>query len=261
MKMENKRITKNIIFYLVFLTSSLVSSQKLTFKIKNDSINKKIFLTSIDDTVLKSIYEKENVFEVDYLNLDEGYYLLKKDENSVVLYLKPTDELKISFDNDNFYKSMSFSGEGAYVNAYLLNKKLGLLDKRGKHINYYQKEVYEGGEESYLSKLDKIYKESYGIIFTGQLDKKFADEEMKNLQYGYSLDLLKYQDAKKYYKINDSLPPSKVFLEPLTHIHFQNSQLYKTYESYKDLAVLKWKNNIDEVAEPSLIRKFICKYE
>jgi len=250
--MRRLNVLKNCFLNLMLLITTLASAQKLTFKIKNDSINKKIFITSIDGTILESIYEKENIFEVDYLNLDEGYYLLKKDKNSVVLYLKPTDELKISFDNDDFYRSLTFSGEGAYVNAYLLNKKLGFLDKRGRYKNYYKKEVYEGGEEAYLSKLDKIYKESYGILFTGQLDKTFADEEMKNLQYGYSLDLLKYQDAKKYYRLKDSLTPSKQFLEPLNHIHFQNSQLYQKYESYKNLSVLKWKNNIDEVAEPSL---------
>ena len=55
--------------------------------------------------------------------------------------LKPTDELKISFDNDDFYKSLTFSGEGAYVNTYLLNKKSDFLDKRGRLKEYYKKEV------------------------------------------------------------------------------------------------------------------------
>ena len=247
--MKKYNIIKNIFLYTILLTTSLVSSQKLKFEIENDSINKKLSLTSISDEVLKSIYEKGNTFETKFLGFDEGYYLLKKDENSVLLYLKPTDELKITFDNDNFYKSLTFSGEGSYVNSYLLNKRTEFLDRKGNLRKYYKKTFYDGSEDDYLNRLDKLYKENYGLLFGSQLSKKFKDDEMKNLQYGYSLDLLKYQDAKKYYKLKDSLAPSYDFLEPLNHIHFQNNQLFEKYNSYKELTVLKWKNDIENKPE------------
>ena len=236
----------------MLLIASVVNSQKLTFKIENDSLNKKFELTSIDDVVLKNIFEKENVFEVDFLNLEEGYYLLKKDENSVVLYLKPTDELTVSFDDDDFYNTLRFSGEGSYVNSYLLNKKTEFLDKKGNLSKYYKASFYKGGQEVYLDRLDRFYKDSYGALFSSQLGEKFKENEMKNLQYGYSLDLLKYQDANKHYKLKDSLRPSKYFLEPLNHIHFQNNQLFKKYNNYKELAILKWKQEIENALEFSL---------
>lgn len=235
--------------------TTIVNSQKLTFKIENDSLIKKIKLTSIDDVVLKSFYEKESTFEVDYLSFDEGFYLLKKDKNSVVLYLKPTDELTISFDDNNFYKSLTFSGEGSYVNSYLLNKRTEFLDKKGKLKKYYKSSFYEGDKEAYLDKLDRLYKDNYGVLFASNLDKKFKENEMKNLQYGYSLDLLKYQDANKHYKLQDSLKPSRFFLEPLNHIHFQNNQLYQKYNNYKELAILKWKKDIEDAGKLPLMQE------
>ncbi len=255
--MEKITITKSIIFYILFLATITVSSQKLTFKIQNDTINKKVYLSSIDDEVLKSIIEKENSFVVDYLGFDEGYYLLKKDENVVVLYLKPTDDITISFDNENFYKSLTFTGEGAYINTYLLNKKSHFINKKGKVNTYYKKEFYEGDENKYLDKLDRLYKENYGTLFSGQLDKKFVDEEMKNLQYAYSLDLLKYEGAKKHYQYKDSLAPSSYFLEPLNHIHFQNNQLYEKYNSYKELTILKWKKDIENAKDYGMMNQLI----
>ena len=239
------RKNNTIIFYILLCITSVVSSQKLTFKVANDSLLKKIQVTSIDDVVLKSVYDKENKIEVDYLNLDEGYYLLKKDDNAVVLYLKPTDDLTVSFDDENFYKTLTFSGEGSYVNSYLLSKKREFLDKKGRLKKYYKAPFYEGDKEAYLDKLDRLYKDNYGVLFASSLDKKFKEEEMKNLQYGYSLDLLKYQEANKYYKLKDSAAPSRYFLEPLNHIHFQNNQLYQKYNNYKELAILKWKKDIE----------------
>lgn len=247
--MKKNTIINKVLLCFLFLTASFVSGQKITFKIQNDTINKKIYLTSIDEVVLKTIIEKENNFVIDYLDFDEGYYLLKKDENSVVLYLKPTDDITITFDNENFYKSLNFSGEGAYINDYLLNKNTPFLSPNGTLKAYYKKAFYEGDETAYLDKIDKLYKGNYGTLFSGQLDKKFVEEEMKNLQYGYSLDLLKYEGAKKHYQFKDSLAPSKDFLEPLNHIHFQNNQLYQKYNSYKELTILKWKKDIENTGD------------
>ena len=243
---------KNIFFYCLLVTTSFVFGQKLNFKIENDLLNKKMVISDLSDKVLKSIFEKENNFTVNYLGLDEGYYLLKKDNHEILLYLKPSDDLTITFDNENVYNSLTFSGKGSDVNNYLLSRSFDRVDKKGKLNAFYKKSFYEGDEETYLKKLDNYYKEQYGVLFSRRFDKNFSDEEMKDLQYAYSLDLLKYQDAKKYYKLKDSLQPSSSFLQPLNQIHFENNEFYKKHNSYRELAILKWRNNILEIKEAPL---------
>jgi len=80
---------------------------------------------------------------------------------------------------------------------------------------------------------------------------------MKNLQYAYSLDLLRFEDAKKHHQYKDSITLSGFFLEPLTHIHFDNSVLFKRYDSYKKLSILKWKKDVENSQDFAMMNDVI----
>ena len=235
---------KKVFFYALIFNLSFVFGQKINFKIENDPELKEITFSTIGDKELKSITSKENNFTTNYLGFDEGFYLLKKDRRELLLYLKPTDDLVVSFDDENLYQTLTFSGAGSEVNNYLLSKLKDRVDKKGNLTPYHKKEFYEGTEEDFLDKIDGYYKELFGFLFSRKFDEKFKDYEMKDLNYGYSSDLLKYQDAKKYYKQKDSLKPTEYFLEPLNDITFENYELYKRYNSYKEMTVLKWAKDI-----------------
>lgn len=237
---------KKWFFCLLLLQVSLINSQKLQFNIANDTINNKLLITSVNDEVLETIVIKEDKFEVTSLNLESGYYLLKKNDNPVVLYLKKDDDLTISYDASNFYKSIIFTGKGSDRNSYLLSKQTDLLNNKGRLTHFYKKKFYSGSEQDYVKRLDAYYKDRFGSLFSSRLGKDFENEEMKDLQYAYSLDLLKFADAKKKYDFLDSVTPSRSLTEPLTYIHFDNQQLYDKYPSYKALSILKWKKDIEK---------------
>ena len=86
-----------------------------------------------------------------------------------------------------------------------------LLDKDGNIKPFYKKEFYEGNEQEFLSRLDQYYKGFYGTLFGSRFDESFVNEESKNLQYGYYLDILKFDRAKKYYQFKDSVKASSAF--------------------------------------------------
>ncbi len=241
-------IMKKIIISLLLLTVGNVFGQRIQFEIKNDSIGNTFSLRTLTNKVLETVVIKEDHFKVD-INFEEGYYFLKKEDHFVPLYLKPSDEFTISFDVNNFYNTLAFSGKNADLNTYLLNKKAGFVNEWGALNTYYKRSFYEGTEEDYLKKLDELYKGYYGILFSGTLDEDFVNEEMKNLQYGYYLDILKLEDAKKHYEFTDSIAISKSFLEPLSHLHYDNTLLYEKYPSYRKLSVLKWKKNIENLGD------------
>lgn len=241
----------SLLFFVLF--TSVFYCQSIQLNVQNDSINNKILFKTLDNKVLKTVYVKDANFDAD-LDVEEGYYLLQKDTNELLLYLKRSDELTISFDTENFYNSVIFTGKGAERNTYLLNKKLDLVDRRGRLRNFYKKEFYNGEENEYLNKLDTYYKNFFGSLFSNGYDKSFVDEEMKNLQYGYSLDLLKFEEAKKYYQFNDSVAVSTNFLEPLNFTHFDKSELAKRYDSYKKLAVLKWRKDIQNTTNIKMMQ-------
>lgn len=231
-----------VFLFIVLLSVCVGYGQKISFEIENDSINKKLYFTKVSDEVVEKIIIKDLNFDVKGLNLEEGYYLLKKEDKSALLYLKRSDELTISYDANDFYNTLSFRGKGSERNVYLYNRYVG---KNNKTTTFYEREFYEGTENEYLDKVDKLYKGLFGSLLSSLLDQDFKNDELKNLQYGYSLDLLKFDVAKKHYQINDSIYASKYFLEPLTHTHFDNALHYDKYYSYKYLSVLKRKQDLE----------------
>ena len=120
------------IVILVFLgVVSSVFGQRLSFNITNDSIDNEFYLTKINSEILETITIESFNFNVD-INFEDGYYFLEKEDEKALLYLKKNDEFTISFDANNFQKSLSFSGKrGAGRNTYIHSKSSELLDKDG----------------------------------------------------------------------------------------------------------------------------------
>ncbi|CAM1342150.1 TlpA family protein disulfide reductase [Tenacibaculum amylolyticum] len=236
---------KKLVLCLFLLSTGLLFGQRLSFSIRNDSINNEFFLTKINGKIVERITIDELNFTLD-TNLDDDYYILEKEDDKILLYLKRNDEFAIAFDADDINNSIAFSGKrGAGRNTYLHSKRTPLLDRTGNKKNFYKKAFYKGDENEYLARLDNFYKGFYGTLFSGGFDQGFIDEESKNLQYGYYLDMLKFDSAKKHYKFNDSIKASDTFLAPLSSLHFDNQLFSDTYDSYNDLAILKWKRDIE----------------
>ena len=236
---------KRISILLFLCLVNFVYGQRLSFNITNDSIDSEFYLTKINNEILETITIEALNFNVD-INFEDGYYFLQKEDEKVLLYLKKNDEFSISFDADNFQKSLSFTGKrGAGRNTYMHSKNAELLDKDGNVKPFHPKEFYAGNENQYLSRLDQYYKGFYGTLFGSGFDEGFVNEESKNLQYGYYLDILKFEKAKKHYEFTDSIQVSDAFLAPLNSIHFDNQLFSDTYESYNKMAVLKWQKDIE----------------
>lgn len=248
---------KKIITCLLLCSITSVFGQKIFFNIENDTIGSPYSLRKITNEVVQNITLKEFNFELEKISLNEGYYVLSKNEDKAVLYIKPEHELTISFDAEDFINSLDFSGKGAAINKFLVEKYNTRSTDNETQKKYFDREFYEEGEANYLKKIDGYYKGLYGILFSGSLDEDFVKEEMKNLQFGYSLDLLKYQDAKDYYQINDSINPSQSFLAPLSTIHFDTDHLFEKYSSYAELSTLKWRKDIELAADFTMMEDIL----
>ncbi|WP_100926402.1 TlpA family protein disulfide reductase [Tenacibaculum sp. SZ-18] len=247
------------ILTIVFIgLTSVIYGQRLSFNITNDSIKKEFYLTKITNEIVETITIESFNFNVD-INLDEGYYFLKKEDEKTLLYLKRNDEFTISFDGENFLKSLTFSGKrGAGRNTYLHSKNIELLDQDGNLNTFYKRNFYEGNENKYVRRLDQYYKGFYGTIFGSGFEESFINEESKNLQYGYYLDILKFEKAKKYYDFKDSIQISKAYLAPLRSVLFDNQLFSDRYQSYNDLAVLKWQIDIEKTNNYSVMKGIIA---
>ena len=133
---------KKIITCLLLCSISSLFSQKITFNIENDTIGSTFSIRKVTNEVVRNVTLKELNFDLDGISLDEGYYILKKEEDKAVLYIKPAHELTISFDAEDFHNSIEFTGKGALINKFLAEKNATYKKKpRIRHYFLTEKNV------------------------------------------------------------------------------------------------------------------------
>ncbi len=216
-------------------------SQSINGTVKNASKDVKLSLRTINKRVVKEILLQGNSFNTSDLEIREGFYKFRKDNNSVYVYLKPDYKLHINFDAKDFNKTVSFSGQGAEANNYLLAKKK-LLKERWKNSESFYKE----GETKYLSIIKSIDKE-LKVLLNKVNDASFKNNEAINLRFNYLQDVFNYPNSAAYY-LGKEVIPSTNFFKPLQDVNFDNANLYAMYPSYRSLAEDWWNEKLKKAA-------------
>ena len=231
-----KKISIALLSVVAFTTS--ISAQKITGIVKNASSETKLSLRTIGERTIKEFSIENGSFEVDNLNLKEGFYLIRKDNSTEYVYLKPTDELVISFDAQKFDETLSYTGEGSEANNYLVAKgKLQLERKKDTD------KFYEGNENDYKKKILLLQKEIKELLAEVS-SKSFKKEEEKNLRYGYLFDIYNYPNMMKF-NFGKKVTVPESFFSELKGVNFDNAAKYLKYPNYKYLAGNKWKKEVE----------------
>lgn len=227
-----------VVLLSTFVFTTSISAQKIKGVIKNSSSETKFSLRTIGDRTIKEIPIENGTFEVDNLNLKEGFYLIRKDNSTEHVYLKPTDELIISFDAQKFDETLSYAGEGSEANNYLVLKgKLELERKKDTD------KFYEGNEQDYKRKILAIEKEIKGLLAKVN-SESFRKEEAKNLRFGYLFDIYNYPNIMKF-NFGKKVTVPESFFSELEDVNFDNAANYLKYPYYRYLAGTKWKKDVE----------------
>ena len=221
----------------ITMTTSIVA-QTIKGVVKNASSETKFSLRTIGDRPIQEIPIENGSFLVENLKLKEGFYLIRKDNSTEQVYLKPTDELIISFDAQKFDETLSYAGEGSEANNYLVIKgKLQLERKKDTD------KFYEGNENDYKKKILALQKEIKELLAEVS-SKSFKKEEEKNLRYGYLFDLYNYPNMMKF-NFGKKVTVPESFFSELKGVNFDNAAKYLKYPNYKYLAGTKWKKDVE----------------
>jgi thiol-disulfide isomerase/thioredoxin len=172
------------------------------------------------------------------LNLKEGFYLLRKDNSTKHIYLKPSYELVINFDAKKFDETLSFKGNGSEVNNYLRSKEKLESDRR-EDIDAF----YEGNENDYKKKI-KALQNDIEALLAKVTDESFRKEESKNLRFAYLFNIYNYPNMMKFNFGKKVAVPDDFFSE-LKEVNFDNAANYLKYPYYRYLAGTKWKKEVE----------------
>ncbi|WP_422089854.1 TlpA family protein disulfide reductase [Tenacibaculum ovolyticum] len=229
---------------LMLLISSVVLGQEIKGKIKNYEKETSFSLRNLGNRTIKQIdVDTTGVFDSGKIDISDGYYILRKNNEMVYLYLKKNDDVTISFDAKDLVNTISFSGRGANANEYLITKRKLYIESKKATEKFYKVD-----ENQYLEQIKVLNNEVKDILISKKLEDVFFEKEKENLKYDYLLDLYNYENLQKFY-FGKIVTPSENYLKPLNVVNYDDADLYNTIPGYKSLASLKWKKNIEKAKD------------
>ncbi len=125
----------------------------------------------------------------DTIHITEGYYHLDDGNGNTQIYLKPNYNLNLSLDSKKSFKSIKYTGKGAYENNYLAKKTL---------LNYKLYPFNNSGYHSELNEKDYLYL----IDSLHRVRMKLFNDHKQNFGKGFSFidsNSIKYQTLTKIY--------------------------------------------------------------
>lgn len=169
----------------------------------------------------------------DTLHLAKGYYFLTHDNKSVQLFIKKGDNLSIEFDNNDFYASMRYSGNGSIENNYLFDKTrlTQALPMRQRSYNFYAKL----SEEDFLKQSDSI-RQAYTSLLNAyeHLTSDFKWLESISIEIDHAVKVHQFEGQKRMVEENPTFKVSAQYPNPFEGIDLNNPEFLVTYK-YKTL--------------------------
>jgi thiol-disulfide isomerase/thioredoxin len=181
----------------------------------------------------------------DTIKIAQGYYFLDDGNSGTQLYLKPGFALEVTFNENEFNKSIIYKGNGSDENNYLVRKAI-LTDSLRK----FEDSKYYGQLEENAYKLmsDSIYNLRVTLFNKNshRFDKEFIYQEKNTLKYQKLRGNSLYESTRRQvtgnfdFKVSTNYYPDlfkdidlsdEKLLEILDYIHFVDSYLWQITNS------------------------------
>ncbi|MBC7605662.1 MAG: TlpA family protein disulfide reductase [Burkholderiales bacterium] len=238
---------KNVAYLLLVIGFSALANPVETVTVSGKIANvadRKISLRGesfIKEITLKPDGSFSETFKTDY----NGTYLLSTAENRMSVYLTRATNLKITADNQDFYKSILFTGKGSTENQYIARKTAVSM-----MIN--QEEMYRLDENAFLSKLKEIVAAMQSNYDTTKFeDNDFKQKEAKNIYYFEQLYFQNYPSYHAHYSKTENFKPTASFPKLDATINFDDESAFLFSNPYKQLVNAKFNETAESKMKPT----------
>lgn len=245
----------NIILFIILFIFFACKENKPKFTtitiINNNNKNDTIGIYDFEYNIIKKIPISEKQKVTDTLNIKEGYYLLRENNDYHLTYLKPFLKLNLHIKND----SIKFSGIGGNENNYLIKKEKiirELPSTAPSSSNYTNL-----SENKFLSIVNSNHTKKTAFLNSFKnLDKRFIELEKESFYYDKMVKLVFYESNLQYLKDDKSFKVSKNFPKLYNNIDLKNEKLLIHYnylfyiDSYLKIKIakkLKKNPDLDEI--------------
>ena len=205
---------------LLFISSCKESTIKISGKINNHS-SKLLYLeyNNTEDTI--KINENGEFYHTIKMN-NPAYAFLYAKRSNINLYLEPSHDINIVFDERNTLANPTFSGDGKKINDYL---KL-----QGNIIVGYK--LYKKNSSQFVKQIEKTKKIKLNLI--KGLNRKFANLEKSRIKYLIANCYYNYPLYHRYYSNSKktSIPDNFYDFEKTLKIDDPNFLFLESYKKF-----------------------------
>lgn len=214
-----------MVLSLALGTFTGIQAAKLTFKVTNPDEKAKVVLTFSQTGEKKEIaIDANGNGSIEINDFAPQYVTMQYTRGRRNLYLDPKQDLSFSFEGENLWKSMSFDGPAAPINAYLNNgnlKSLGMPDVKME-------------ESAFTQRGDSLYAANCQLLEAANLPADFTALEKIRLQYYSYYYFPIYASYHGYISKDSTYVPSAAYynkLEEMTKIdaNLMNINEYKAF--------------------------------
>jgi thiol-disulfide isomerase/thioredoxin len=247
-----------IICAVVFTFISCQEEQKIDYVFfSGEILNPNAKIASIykgNDLIKDFIVKPDGTFS-DTLRVKAGYYNLEHGDEFTDLYLESGNNIKVSFNTNQFDETIAYSGKGSKNNNYLAKKILA-----DKNSNFDYKEIFSMDETNFIAIMDEVKSSKLGLINdVKNISTDFKTFEIKNIEYEYLSNLQNYKSAHSFYSKKEDFKPSENFLKILEDIDYNNQENYANIENYKSLVQKHYISMLSNSDNPSDVFKDIIQ--
>lgn len=208
-----------------------------------------VTINSFDRTFSEPLEFSSDGSFVDTLSADKNSYVIFDGTNPVFIHVQPGYNFNVSYDVKDFENTLKFSGNGADVNTYLLEK-----NKNEKALLGNRFETYKLDETAYKTKFKAIKASSDSLLETFKtIPDNFKTLEKRDLNYNYLARLNEYEAYRRYVTKDNSFTASDDFLKELKDFDYLIEEDYFFSENYKMLVTSHFRKEAEKLAKKDAI--------
>lgn len=203
----------------------------LSGSIQNNSATE-FEVRSTDGSILKKITIDETGNFTDTLTVTTPLSISFYDGvNYDELYLSTGNNITISYDANDFKNTLTFSGIGAEISNYLLEKSSKTEKMKGE-----RKDLFVLEEVPFKTKISAIKTAQEALIAEAEgISEAYKTLENRNINYEYISTLNQYERAHAYYVKNPDFKVSEGFVENMDGFDYNNEADMAFSPIYNDL--------------------------
>ena len=224
--------------YIIAIITAFVSCKTAPKKdfvvLKGTVINQRadhFKVNSITSSFNKEIPINEDGTFLDTLRVKEENLMIYDGSNITYAYIEAGNDLSLNYDAEDYKNTIKFTGNGAEINNYLVQKR-----NRENEILKGSGNVFELNETDFVTKQKEVEAELLKLLGNTQnLPDYYITKEKRNIKYMYLSKLNNYESYHAHYTKNPDFKVSNGFLKEIEDLNYNSEEDFSFSYAYNTL--------------------------